>query len=547
VRATWLLRASVGLTLLPLAISAVHLLVVERRYVPIGDLAMTELLTRDVGRHWVELGPYSRDGWFHPGPAMFYVLAVPYRLLGSSAAAMDAGALAVNAAAVAGIAAIARRLGGVRAAVIALVGCALLMRSLGPDELRLPWNPYVTVLPYLLLVFLTWAMVGGERWALPAAVVVASFVAQSHIGYVLLAVPLVAAGAGWMLATALVAVRRDRSDPALRRLVVPAAVAVGIGVLVWLPPLVEQIVVDPGNLTRALDWMGEGGPRGERPAGWLTGWRLVSAQYGLPPEWLFGQRPVNIVSEPHYLYEPIAPVLLVVVAVAVHRLWRWGVRPALRLAAVLLLASALGVVAGARIVGPVFEYRIGWSRALGAVSGMVVAWAGAEALARRRPSAARRLAVPAAVAALAVLAVVGAVAHVRVDLPEAEREARLSAVLPDVLDAIAEIPEGDGPVVIDGRTTFDAGAYAPALVLELERRGIDARLAGRPAVVGEHRAYDGGPRRAHLLIDTGERIAWTAARDDTRLVARDGDADGRDAGGTEPLAVFLVEPSDDGS
>src|SRR5690606_39904468 len=57
-----------------------------------------------------------------------------------------------------------------RVAVIALVGCALLMRSLGPDEVRVPWNPYITVLPYLLLVFLTWAMIEGERWALPAAV-----------------------------------------------------------------------------------------------------------------------------------------------------------------------------------------------------------------------------------------------------------------------------------------------------------------------------------------------------------------------------------------
>jgi hypothetical protein len=546
VRASPLLRWSVGLTLAPLAVSAAYLLAVHPRYTPIGDVAMTQLVTRDIGRYWVELGPYSRDGWFHPGPAVFYVLAVPYRLLGSTTAAMNAGALLVNAASVAGVAAIARRYGGVRVAVIALVGCALLMRSLGPDEVRVPWNPYITVLPYLLLVFLTWAMIEGERWALPAAVAVASFVAQTHIGYVLLAVPLVAVGAGWMLADAVVAVRRDRSDPALRRLVAPAAVAAGIGALVWLPPLVEQIAVDPGNITRALEWMDEGGPAGDEPAGWLKGWRLVSAQQGLPPEWLFGRRPLNVVTEPHYVNEAMAPVLLVVVAAAVHHLWRRGMRPALRLAAVWLLASLLGVVAVARTVGPVYEYRIGWSSALGMVSGMVVAWAGADAALRRWPAPARRLGGPVAVAALAVLAVVGAVAHVRAGVPQAAAEARLAAVLPDVLDALDDLPEDDRPVLVDGRTTFEARAYAPGLVLELERRGIDARLAGDP-VVGEHRADDGGPRRAHLLIETGERIERTAARDDTRLVGRDGDAGGQDDGDTPPLAVFLVEQGDDGS
>src|SRR5690606_27198625 len=205
-------------------------------------------------------------------------------------------------------------------------------------------------------------------------------------------------------------------------------------------------------------------------------------------------------------------------------LWRRGMRPALRLAAVWLLASLLGVVAVARTVGPVYEYRIRWSSALGMVSGMVVALAGADAALRRRPGPPRRRGGPAAGAA----------------------EARLAGVLPDVVGALAGLPADDRPVLVDGRTTFEPRAYARGLVLELERRGLDARLAGDP-VVGEHRADDGGPRRAHLLIETGERIERTAARDDTRLVGRDGDAGGQDDGDTPPLAVFLVEQGDDGS
>lgn len=32
------------------------------------------------------------------------------------------------------------------------------MRSFGPEQLRMPWHAWVAVLPYGLLVFLTWAM-----------------------------------------------------------------------------------------------------------------------------------------------------------------------------------------------------------------------------------------------------------------------------------------------------------------------------------------------------------------------------------------------------
>src|ERR687894_2302804 len=240
-RSATLLRLGVALDVVPLVVSAAALLVGQGDYVAIGDLAGTELITRDVGRHAVELGPYSRDGWHHPGPALYYVLAVPYRLLGSTGAAIDVGALLVNAASVAGMAFTARRRGGTSLMLVTLVGCALLMRTMGPDDLRLPWNPYITVLPYALLVFLTWAMTCRERWALPAAVAVASFTAQTHIGYVALALPLVAVGVAWLVAATVPAGRRDDDDdhepaPGWRSLLVPGASAAAIGAVMWLPP-----------------------------------------------------------------------------------------------------------------------------------------------------------------------------------------------------------------------------------------------------------------------------------------------------------------------
>src|SRR5680860_1027242 len=71
-------------------------------YAPPSDWALLELRVRDVGLHEVFTGPYSRFGWFHPGPLVFYLLAVPYRLLGSSSAGLMVGALGINATAAVG-------------------------------------------------------------------------------------------------------------------------------------------------------------------------------------------------------------------------------------------------------------------------------------------------------------------------------------------------------------------------------------------------------------------------------------------------------------
>ena len=54
-----------------------------------GDVALTEISVRDVGgAHTPLFGVYSRYGWHHPGPLLFYVLgrAVPparHRRLGA--------------------------------------------------------------------------------------------------------------------------------------------------------------------------------------------------------------------------------------------------------------------------------------------------------------------------------------------------------------------------------------------------------------------------------------------------------------------------------
>src|SRR5690242_12647411 len=56
-----------------------------RTWYPAGDWAMIELRTLDVGTgHTPLVGPYSRYSWNHPGPLLFWLLAIPYRLTGSN-------------------------------------------------------------------------------------------------------------------------------------------------------------------------------------------------------------------------------------------------------------------------------------------------------------------------------------------------------------------------------------------------------------------------------------------------------------------------------
>src|SRR5689334_8524947 len=89
-----------GVVIVPFALLLVR--VVRSGWLASSDWAAIELRTRDVGTsHTPLVGVYSRYGWNHPGPLLFYVLALPYRLFGAQGHGILAGALIVNAAAIA--------------------------------------------------------------------------------------------------------------------------------------------------------------------------------------------------------------------------------------------------------------------------------------------------------------------------------------------------------------------------------------------------------------------------------------------------------------
>jgi hypothetical protein len=510
-----LVRLATGLTVTPLVVSALYLLlIVGGDYYPSGDVALTELHTRDVGRHMLWLGPGSRDGWYHPGPALFYVLVLPYRLLGSSGAALSAGALLINGTSVLGMAVVARRRGGAALALSTLVACSLLLRALGPEFLSLPWNAYITVLPYGLLLFLTWTMVCGDRWALPLAVFVTCFLVETHIGYVVLAVPLLGLGTAWLVASAVTDRRGDGPGPGrLRQLVRPGLLAGAIGTVMWIPPVLEQFQDGEGNLGRVVHWFREGSDQARTLP---EGWRVVAAQYAVPPEWLVGEGPINSVAEPTYVYERVIPVLLVPVLIATSLLWRrqrWAARS---LVGTWAVASVMGVVATARTIGLLYAYRLHWAWVLGMVGGVLVLWAiwmvakehGGETLAR--------VLTRATVVVVAVLAAVNAVTAVRADVPTYESR-WLDDLAPSLRDELDDLPQREGDVVIVP-TSFGSMAYVHGLVLDLERHGLPGRVTA--AGLGDHRVHvPGTPLRAVVDVVTDRDIPAFLERRDRVLVA----------------------------
>src|SRR5262249_30073317 len=66
-------------------------------WISYSDYSAVELRTRAVGTGTTPLiGPFSRYGWSHPGPLLFYALALPYRLLGEHGKGLLLGALSLN-------------------------------------------------------------------------------------------------------------------------------------------------------------------------------------------------------------------------------------------------------------------------------------------------------------------------------------------------------------------------------------------------------------------------------------------------------------------
>ena len=506
-------RLGLALTLLPLVVSAVALLVaVGGQYNAFSDHALIEMQTRSVGRNEVLVGLYSRDTWNHPGPALFYVLAPFYWLTGGMAVSISVGALVINGAAIAGMALVARRLGGTRLMLVTLMGNALLMRSLGAAFLHDPWNCYITVLPFGLLVMLSWAMWRGEGWALPVAAVVTTFLAQTHVGFVALAAPVLGWGVlGLAVATGLDPDGESRSA-AFRRNLEAGLLAVGVLAVGWLPLAVDAVRNTPNNTTEIIRYFRH---PDEPTQSLATGWRIMAGQFGGAPEWLTFKRTFSFGGQSPFIAHAPLPWMLVLFIAAGVVLWRRGVPGSRSLVATLAVTLAVGAAAVSRTVGGVFDYRLRWTYLPAMLAFVVVCWAGWTLAAERWPRAGARLLTPLALVVLGVLSIVNVVTAATAGTPQDDNSAAVAALTQQVLD---HLPDDGGPVLI--KDAYSSGAWhGRGIVLQLERRGIDVGVPENLAnEYGRHRVLDDPPGTV-LVVTRDDYVDEVAAGAGMRQIA----------------------------
>jgi hypothetical protein len=498
-RERWWSVGLVALLLLPLVVSAFYLwFSVGDSYLPTVDWALFELQTRDALRHGVFVGPYSRFGFNHPGPLLFYVLAGPYKLLGSRSISMHIAALAVNAATIATIGWVAFRRGRLPIVLTVIVPVGLLTHALGADLLRNPWNPYLPVLPLLLVLLLAWSVAVGDLWMLPIAIAVASFAIQSHVGLALESLALLAvAGVGVIVQ----GVRTPGADRAAwwRRLAKVSGVSAVVFVVLWLPVGYGTFVKGDGNIRRLFDFFTQGRPT----AGFNTAFKVLGLQWGPRPEWILGPRGNgvfgNAFTEPRWWLAIWLVLGAAATVVAIHRRAAdASATETLWFAVLILVGLAAALVAVSNIVDVLFPYLNRWTWVLGAGLGMLVLQGLWLAVPPARRQQVLRIATPVSAVILTVLCVMETVDAIDAGTPFALQQKQEHVITREVLD---RLPHGRGAVLVD---TAKGGVIAPGIVLALERHGIPVKVTpAQPVVYGARRSDDGGPYRAQLVVVLG--------------------------------------------
>ena len=313
---------------------------------PWGDQAVIQLSTDRAAAVHQLLGPYSRFGWDHPGPLYFYLLMIPYKVLGSTARDLAVGSVLIAGAAacatVAAVGLLAGRAASRWAAALSLVQLA----AIGPAVVAEVWNPIAIIVPAGTLLVCCAALAAGKWWGLPASVAVGSFLLQTDVGTGVLVL-------GSVALALLVAVVRQRGLP-LRVLTRTLL----IGLILWSAPLYQQLTGHPGNLTRLWRFFSSSPPH-------QTWTAAVTAIGGAlwPP--LRGR----LESGPPGTGVAVAALLVFVALslVAIRRARRAGRPEAAWMAAAGLAGLALSVVSAERVTGPLFSYLVDWSSSLALV------------------------------------------------------------------------------------------------------------------------------------------------------------------------------------
>ncbi len=514
----WCVR---GLVALPFLVALVVL--AGHHWAPVLDMAMTEFRVRDVGgAHTPLIGLPGRIGTFpnqgsHPGPLSFYLVAPVYRLFGSTSYGMLVGAAVINVGAAWTALWIAGRRGGRRLFLGVAAFLAVTLAWFGASVLTQPWNPYLPLVAFVVVLLATWAVLEGDHAMLIPLVIAGTLCAQTHVPYLTLSVVLI------LVAIGAVVVRWWRARVVDRGEARSLAMAVGVAAVLWLPVFVDQWRHDPGNITMLRTHFLD---PPEPPQGLRVGLTTVLRHFDLVH---VAVRTLARSSDaPTVLVDLeggswlVGLVVLLAWAGAVAVAWRLAERRLLRLHAVVGIALLIAVMSLARVFGKVWYYLSLWAWIIALLAFVATVWTAVVAWERggRRPVPVTRL------AALVLVVATGAfvVDSARVRPPEDRLSRTLAAVVGPTAQALRDgVGDADGPDGVYAVVWEDAyyfGSQGYGLINELERRGFDARAFETYRVpVTPHRVADPSQVTADVVLVTGVNVERWRQREDVVEVA----------------------------
>lgn len=515
---TWLPQAGLlALLVVPLVVAAVAL----RRptWFPVLDHAMTELRVRDVFTSATPLiGLPGRIGDFpeqgsHPGPASFYALWPTYRLLGSSSWGLQVGALLLNAAAAALTVWLAVRRGGIRLAVAVTALLALLMAGYGIATLAEPWNPYLPLLWWVVVLVGVWSVLQGDVKALPAVVVGATMAGQTHVPYLGLCLGMGAvafAGLAWRWRSA----DGDERRSTLRW----AAAALMMAVALWSVLLVDQVTNEPGNLSMLWEHF-TSPPEDEAVVGFGRGVELLLRHLDVTS--FLGSSDADLGSLAQQSGDAGGSMLLGTfvlvawlgsVAVTVRRRWA----DLARLHVVVGAGLLLGAFSMSRIFGKVWYYLMLWQWATTGLLLLAVAWTAWRLL--DRPQLAR-VATGGGVAVAVMASLLLTIDAADAGPPAPQLSEVLGAIVPVAAD---ELVQGRR-YLVTWDDSFYIGAQGYGVVNELLRRGFDVGALDPWRVpVTQHRVYAADEVDAEVHLAVGAFVErWRRVPGARELAAHD--------------------------
>jgi hypothetical protein len=490
---------------LPVLVAAVA--VRSPRWYPLVDLAQIELRVRDVGlAHPPLVGLGGRifghgTQGSHPGPMSFYLLAPVYRLLGSSAWALQVSASVLNVGALAATVWAAHRRLGLRGALLVGAGLALLIRLYGTAVIVYPWNPFLPVLFWTLFLVCVWGVLCDDLPLLPVAVAAGTLCAQTHIPYV----PLVGGMAVVVVAALGLAFVRRRGDPGARRsLLIWTGGSLGLGLVLWLPVFVEQLGGDPGNLAIIVDNFRH---PVEAPQGFGAARSLLLDHLNV----------VNIVEGHRVFDSSSVPGLALLAAWAVAAIaaaWRRE-RTLVALHVVVGTALVLGLVAISRIFGIPWYYLMLWAWGTAVLTLVAVAATAlrlvGDPLVARLPAPRRGAARWAGAGVLGLAVVVPTVLTARTEPDREFMAVGLSDQLGELVGPVVRAVEGgdvaggpDGTFLVTWIDPVNLGSQGFGLMLEMERAGIDVKAPDSMRLgVRDHRVVEPGEADAEIHLAVG--------------------------------------------